>query len=47
MGPNALERLKDARDIPARERKPHALSDSEDEHDVRMKQMAADARVNR
>ena len=47
MGPDALEQLKDDRDIPPRERKPHALSDSEDEHDVRIKQMAEDARVNR
>ena len=39
MGPNAIELLKDEAEIPAWERKPHALSDSEDEHDVRIKQM--------
>ena len=40
MGPNALEELKNDREIPKKERRPHALSDSEDEHDVRIKEMA-------
>ena len=47
MPSNALEELKTDRDIPEHERKPHALSDGEDEHDIRIKQMTEIARINK
>ena len=47
MGPNAMDRLQDERDVSPHERKPRAPSDSEDEQDVRIQQLPEAARVNR
>ena len=47
LGPDAMARLREDRDFPARERKPHALSDSDDEHDARVKELAEAARINK
>ena len=44
---NALEELRTDRDIPPHERMPHALSDGEDENDVKIRQMTEIARINK